>query len=461
MADCGKKPPDPDQNAQHPSVNDDASPDDPSNNSNDSLKNSPSPRRVSTDTPKCSLDACHIEDNEKNKLQCNQCKRDVHYRCTSLPLYQISQFLKSGYRNYICITCTKIPARIQNIIPRPPQRSKDKETVDLESLVKSKEAEVDVLAETNRILQSKVKELTEELSKCTTKSQKEKENNAKLSADFKTMKKGILNYEKEITDLKSEINEKEKQLNDNCADNESLNVSNLTTLMSKKFEEVEKNLKESLLDEVNKQNEKLESKINEILTTNRTVSSDPDTPITEAINNSVAPPDLRSIMREQQNEQLVEERDKKQRSCNLVIHGFIENHAENKGEAKKTDEDFVKAFINDVGLDIAYKSLFRLGSNEGKQGPYKRPLKIVLSSEEEKDSIMANLRKLKGKEKYIGISVKEDYTVQERELIKEWVEKAKDANTNEGGDSEYEWRVRGSPKNGLMLKRFRKRNYQH
>ena len=69
---------------------------------------------------------------------------------------------------------------------------------------------------------------------------------------------------------------------------------------------------------------------------------------------------------------------------------------------------------------------------------------------------MKNLTKLKGKENYQRISVTEDYTLAERQIIKTWALKAKERNQNEPCDSTYIWHVRGSPKSGSMhLKKFK------
>ena len=70
---------------------------------------------------------------------------------------------------------------------------------------------------------------------------------------------------------------------------------------------------------------------------------------------------------------------------------------------------------------------------------------------------MANLKELKGKEQYKGVSISDDYTIKERNTRKEWVEKAKKASDDEPTDSQYEWKARGTPKNGMRLMKFKKR----
>ena len=42
-------------------------------------------------------------------------------------------------------------------------------------------------------------------------------------------------------------------------------------------------------------------------------------------------------------------------------------------------------------------------------------------------------------------------------MLREWVEKAKKASDDEPTDSQYEWKARGTPKNGMCLMEFKKR----
>ena len=104
-----------------------------------------------------------------------------------------------------------------------------------------------------------------------------------------------------------------------------------------------------------------------------------------------------------------------------------------------------------------YKSTFRLGKKNETLERSKRPIKVTMNSEQDKDRVMASLKELTGKDNYKGVSVTDDHTIKDRNTIKEWVEKAKTANANEADDSIYEWKVRGSPKNGMSLKKLKKR----
>ena len=73
----------------------------------------------------------------------------------------------------------------------------------------------------------------------------------------------------------------------------------------------------------------------------------------------------------------------------------------------------------------------------------------------DKDTIMSRLGNLKNAEEiYRKVSVRDDYTSEERGLIKEWVTKAEKKNKEENTQA---WKVRGTPKNGLRLVKITKR----
>ena len=161
-------------------------------------------------------------------------------------------------------------------------------------------------------------------------------------------------------------------------------------------------------------------------------------------------------MRKERNEQLAEEAEYKQQACNFVVHGVTETGGE-ATDGKKHDEETIKSLFVDIGLEVQYKSLYRLGKRLESEVQSKRPIKVVMNNEKDKELVMINLKNLKGKENYRRISITDDHTIKERNIIQEFVKKAKAANENEEADSGYEWKVRGSPKNGMSIKRLKKR----
>ena len=78
-----------------------------------------------------------------------------------------------------------------------------------------------------------------------------------------------------------------------------------------------------------------------------------------------------------------------------------------------------------------------------------------MSCTDDKESIMANLKKLKNADAvFHSLSIREDYMIKERELVSKYVREAKQKNEAE---NTTEWKVRGTPKNGLRLVRITKR----
>ena len=154
-------------------------------------------------------------------------------------------------------------------------------------------------------------------------------------------------------------------------------------------------------------------------------------------------------MNETRNEQLVQERERKLRASNVIAHGVIEGNDENNID----DEEFIDPLFGKIGVDITPQSMIRLGRQDQNKN---RPLRIKMINENEKNKIMSRLSNLKDAEdRFKKISVTDDYTVEERQEIKCWVDKAKEKTESE--DGKFVWKVRGSQKEQMRLVRFTKR----
>ena len=64
---------------------------------------------------KCEDETCQIDD-DTHKLECNHCKKQVHYACAGLPIYQLALFLQTEYRRFICSQCVTIPDYVKEIM---------------------------------------------------------------------------------------------------------------------------------------------------------------------------------------------------------------------------------------------------------------------------------------------------------------------------------------------------------
>ena len=106
--------------------------------------------------------------------------------------------------------------------------------------------------------------------------------------------------------------------------------------------------------------------------------------------------------------------------------------------------------MNPMGLSSRSVQIQRIGvftQDRASKEKY-RPLKVSLESVEVKSEFLRNLTRLKG----LFIKITEDLTTQERLLVKKWQDKAKKKNEDEQNKT-YKWRVRGSPRSGMYLKK--------
>ena len=376
------------------------------------------------------------------------------------------------------------PSRRKKGAPLPPITSK--ETDELKEVLKSKEVELNSLSETNRILHEKIRvmvdqaerleETQQQLAKYKTENRrlndiiKQKENAIEgLKNDhqlsIKQHAKTENKLKKTVLELEGKVSEQEEK---DASNNEQDKFAVIEKNLNQQLEKIGESLRASISEEVNKvklSNSILEDKINDAVKLNATYAgaltnvatvSNTETAVG---NPNKTTPDFKAIIREQQNEDLAEESEQKRRACNIVVHGFPDSPNQAKELAEKHDGDFVTDLFKDMNVQIEYKSIFRLGTvKQDAENESRRPLKVILKNEDDKNRMMGNLRNLKGKEKYKSISITDDNTMKQRTLIKEYSEKAKRANELEDKDSKFIWRVRGTPKNGLKLMKLRKRN---
>ena len=420
-------------------------------------------------TSVCTLSCC-TDEEDIYKLRCSECKRLVHYKCTQLPAYQLYRLTITGYRKYICMNCTDILKYLCDLVQKP-ETSPSSHTKTMTELT----AALNQSAEEYETLKVRYQVLENEHDQ----SQREAANETQLSKEESVVltysSEGILEHENTETSKENEnkpnaiisrqLNEmKELEAKFAQANKPDFNaLLEIEKTIESKIDRLGTGLKETLLEVVEDNNSKLENKLNEVVYAQRTYASaaqgsaertsgQPNIPVNHAHaqNN-----DFRSIVRATKNEELAEEREIKLRSRNLILHGVPEPCGNVSAENKKMDEEYVVKFIDAVQVAVTFKSVSRIGRPD--QEDKKRPIKIIMNSEEDKMKVLDNLRNLKDNESFKRLSVTDDYTVAERYLLKEYSLKAKEMNDKESPDCKYVWRVRGTPKNGLDVKRLMKR----
>ena len=416
---------------------------------------------------RCTQNSC-VNDEDEYKFQCKLCERFVHYKCTGLPLYQIYHFTIKGYKRFMCINCTHVPAYLREAIPNN-DRTLQTNEMELQTVIHQKETEVDVLLETNRKLSKNVDELQKEIERKNSRSRRGKEGYTKLQDEAKILKNDIQNYEDKCAKLNNTITEQEIELqeireNSIVEVNDENAINNLEQAMTQKLQVVEQTLKETLLAEVNKNNRHLEEKLDQLIKDNKSYADtvknfqtiNPTHPSSygkseqneQSVVESV---DLRKIMIDQKNDEKVEYAEREKRRKNFIIHG-LEEKGETMDDIKKNDDELISQFMTKIGNTENPVSITRLGKTNDKKN---RTMKIIVASSEEKDFIMGNLKYLKGSEVFGKIRVTDDYTNGERDLIRHWV---KEAEKKSAVDATKVYRVRGDPKNGLRLVSFARQN---
>ena len=155
-------------------------------------------------------------------------------------------------------------------------------------------------------------------------------------------------------------------------------------------------------------------------------------------------------MQQTKNDELVEQRERSLRERNFIIYGLPEENFSDKTANSDTNgHEGIKAIFREIEVGSVPKSFTRLG----KPNAGARPIKVTMGTISEKDNIMENLKYLKQAPDHLRkISITDDFTIEERIMIKEKVAEAVKKTEDEEG--KYIFRVRGTPKNGLRLKSF-------
>ena len=299
--------------------------------------------------------------------------------------------------------------------------------------------------------------------------QRSKEEIARLQSDIdgydnsiKSYEETELNHKTMIANQQNDLKELEEKFNE--VGNPDFDVLvKLEESMKKKLDSIGQALKESLSNEVQVNNKQIEMNIDKLITTRLSENSkgvekietkinealDKNKTYAESLTKNLAITNLTSVIESTKNDDLVQENERERRATNLIIYGIKE--VTDNG-LKEHDEQFVASFLDTIGIAMRPQQITRLGKpNEDK----KRPVKLVMDSVDDKEQIMARLSNLKNADEvYRTLSVREDYTIKERELIREWVSKAEQKNKEE---NTHKWKVRGTPKNGLRLVRITKR----
>ena len=257
----------------------------------------------------------------------------------------------------------------------------------------------------------------------------------------------IDDHEETIKELKANINDYNPMMT--CYENSIPYLSNdIQKLINKRFDKIEENIDHLISQKIAEnttvaQVEKIEAKLNEAVDNNNSYGN--------TLKKNLENTNLVNIIKDTKNDDLIQEKERELRSTN-IIYG-INEATENEVLLKEQDEKLISSFLENLGITSLPKEITRLGKpgNDKKQ----RPIKVKMTNAAEKDKVMSRLSyNLKDAEEiYRKVSVRDDYTIEEREQIREWVKKTVRKNKDENTDA---WNLRSTPKNGLRLVKIAK-----
>ena len=336
---------------------------------------------------------------------------------------------------------------LQDRIASNPRRSSST-AIDLYNEIRcTKEDELTKLVETQKKMIEELKQKVSQL-KMRKNDDDERSNKKRKRDDFNDNNEEVLlnkvselneiiaKQNKELNEIREQLAEREyehtesttiDQQNVPKTETETL-MKNLETIIERKMNKIEErfvSIEEKLELDMQKQKEK-----------EKAVPS-----YSSALTKDIEKQIIGKVITAAKNTEKVQETERQRRENNIVIHGAIPNTGE-------SDDQFVSNFLTTIGVSTKPTSVARLGQENTDRI---RPLKLTMKTYECKSQIMSRLSNLKNSEERFRIlSIRDDHTFEERQLVKEWSAKTKSMNA-EVINNECFYKLRGSPKNGLRI----------
>ena len=110
---------------------------------------------------------------------------------------------------------------------------------------------------------------------------------------------------------------------------------------------------------------------------------------------------------------------------NIVVYGLKESEDEDGLKRKDEDVAVVMRMATEIGVEFKgeVKSIYRAGK---KIGDRPRPLVVKIEDDETREGIIANARKMAGKDAWKRVFVSQDWTWKQREEMRKEEKKLKD-----------------------------------
>ena len=355
-------------------------------------------------TPECTVSGC--EKTNLDLIKCNMCRKLVCDDCSGVKVSKLRPVMNQcGSLYFTCHTCSGLIREASNI-----------NVCDA--------------------LNGKVQALTEELNSC-------EQENTKLTQQVRTLDDHQASLKILLEERETSLHESEAKLismEQKAASSDSTSTraaSNLEELINQRFDNMDKNI-----------NAMIEHKLASVLGVPKSEAPMGGPPLNENANklfsavvgNMPNSTNHVAALKTSRNAEMIEKQEQEKRANNIVIHGISEERS-TEVSIQDHDQQFITSLLQAIEVDAEPKQMIRLGNENADM---KRPLKVIWKSAGDKNEVMSNLNKLKNADAALrGISVRDDYTIEERKLIKTLNEEAKRKNEAE---NVTHWKVRGTPK---------------
>ena len=130
-------------------------------------------------------------------------------------------------------------------------------------------------------------------------------------------------------------------------------------------------------------------------------------------------------VKDEMRDEMKEREDKKE---NIVIYGLKESEEEDGKKRKDDDAKKVYEMVAeiDVGFKDEIKGSYRAGAKGQGEGARPRPLIVTIEDDETREKILANARRLAGKDQWGTVYVARDLTWRQREEVRKEEKKLKE-----------------------------------
>lgn len=159
-------------------------------------------------------------------------------------------------------------------------------------------------------------------------------------------------------------------------------------------------------------------------------------------NKSTKDPNLiTSAMKRAILEQKSDDINRDERMKNLIIYRLPESTKETAEERKADEAEKIAELLDSINVESTPEKIFRIGRFDEKNKTNPRPIKVIMKSVEDQNKVMTNAKLLANADEDLKkLSIAYDMTEEERALVKDKVDQAKEKSKN---SKNWVYKVRG------------------